>query len=310
MNVLITGGAGFIGSHIAKKQIRLGHSVWVLDQESTDRIKGLPLRFDRSEVQKFRELDAAVHWADRIYHMAATLGQKRILADPLGALSNNIHSLEVILRSMIQQKKKAPLVVASSSAVYWHGVEGENLREDSILKIPSQRARQEVYGLSKLINETMSLSSELPICIARLFNIIGPDQREDFIVPSLINQALKNQPMQLTGDGTQRRSFCHVEDAIQAMDLLLDLPRSKGEIFNIGGGPFTSLNELASLIKDLGRSHSKIIHVPHSQVYESGFQEAVNLEPSFEKLTQATGFTPTWSLKKTIESVLREKKQS
>ena len=312
MNILITGGAGFIGSYLVKRHLKSGDSVWVIDDLSAgslDNLKGLAIRFNQADLRTFRKIDEAVLWSDRIYHMAATVGSKRHQSNLMPTLLNNIHSLEVLLEAVKRTQKTNRMVIASSASVYWHGVAGEQiLRENSILKLPSKAGTffKEVYGFSKYVNEIMSIASGLNCCIARLFNVIGPKQTGLYgaVVPILIHQALKNEPMEILGNGEQTRSFCHVEDIVTAMHLLLEHPQSGREIFNVGNQHLCSVNELAKIIRNLTKSRSEIVHLPYTEFYEKEFQEAQNIKPSFEKLTQTTGFEPKWSLEASIKDII------
>ena len=308
MNILVTGGAGFLGSQIAKTHRKKGDKVWIIDNLSTGSEENLDrdfFRFDSVDMRTSPHLSEALKWADWVYHMAATVGQTVVLSNPEQALLNNIQCCEILLEKAQTHNR---ILIASSASVYWYGVAGEQeLKEDSILKIPSGKARQQAYGLSKLINETLAQASGHNTTIARLFNIYGPGQRSAYgsVIPRWIEQCLKNEPMTIYGNGRQIRSFCYVEDAVNAMGLLLEKNPHKGEIYNIGNPRLISLSDLASLVKKITRSSSNLVYVPYQTAYGFDFEEAENIPPSFEKLERLIPFRPQWSLEEGIGAVIR-----
>lgn len=316
-HILITGGAGFIGSHLASHHIDKGDKVWIIDNLTTgnkENIGYLKLfRFDKAEVGGFFKLQDAVNWSDRIYHMAASVGMYNVLAHATETLSNNIFSLEKILKSVVISKKKIRVLVASSSGVYRNIVLGLNeaFHEKILLKIPSGEGVQECYALSKIVNEVMGLSyveqKGVDCTIARIFNTIGPRQSSQYgmVVPRFIKQALKGEPITVYGSGLQTRSFCNVHDVVNALDLLLHTPKSKGEIFNVGNNETEcSILFLAELIKEQTKSSSEIVFVPYKQAYGIDFKDVEQRKPSIDKLRLLTGFKPQWSLDQTIKEII------
>jgi UDP-glucose 4-epimerase len=308
MNVLVTGGAGFIGSQIAKTYRKKGDRVWIVDNFSTGRAENLDENFfrcDSADMRLYSHLSEALNWADLVYHMAATVGQKVVLADPEATLLNNIQCCEVLLEKAYQHNR---ILIASSASVYWYGVSGDQiLKEDSILKIPSGKARQQAYGLSKLICEVLSQASHCNTVIARLFNIYGPNQRSDYgsVVSTWVEQCLSNKPLTIHGNGNQLRSFCYVEDAVRAMGLLLEKNSQKGEIYNIGNENLISLSALSGLVKKVTHSRSELIYVSYQDAYGFDFTEAENIPPSFEKIQKLTGFRSQCSLEEGLTKIAK-----
>lgn len=307
MNVLITGGAGFIGSHIADFHHRKGDKVWVIDDLSTGDESNLDpslYRFSKGDMKKDL-VKESFDWADRVYHMAATVGQTKVLADPRAAFLNNCECNEFLFENV---RSHTQIFFASSASVYWYGVVGDQvLKEDSVLKIPSVFSRQSSYGLSKLFGEYLAKLSNRQVIIGRLFNIFGPRQKGEygFVIPRWIEQLRKNEPLTLYGDGTQRRSFCYVDDAVEAIDLLFRKNSGRGEIYNIGSEKQISLLQLSEIIKKTFQTRIETIRIPYKEVYGPDFQEAENIFPSFEKI-QNLGFQAKISIEEGISKTAKQ----
>lgn len=322
--VLITGGAGFIGSHLASYHLTKGDEVWALDNlRNTDarNIKSLQTNsaftFNEVDVCQWSELPLAAKWADKIYHLAADVGQRLVLEDPLHTLKNNIDSGERILEAMDSTNSQAPILFSSTSEVYFHSIENQgDISEKAVLSFISGRYLQEPYPLSKLVNEVMALGythkKNLKCTIARIFNTIGPNQSKayGFVVPRFIHQALTNAPLTVYGSGSQTRSFCNVKDTIKALDLLIENPKSIGEIVNVGSEQECSILNLAKLIIKLTKSQSEIQYVPIEQVYGKEFEDVRNRRPNLTKLKNITGFQSKYTLEQTLLEIIESTKNS
>ncbi|MBM3199198.1 MAG: NAD-dependent epimerase/dehydratase family protein [Chlamydiae bacterium] len=334
MRVLITGAAGFIGSHLVKYHLKLRDEVWGLDNLVTGSLESLSqdnwldhpnLRFERADLLTTPSLSRAVNWADRIYHMAALLGLKRVFQHPFEVLSQNIQGCERLLLTVQEEvmrgKQEIQVLIASSSCVYGSGKEVVGKKEEEPMTVLSGFYPQEAYTASKVANELtgLCLCSKLPqvhLVIARFFNVIGPYQTGKYgmVVPSLVLQALKKEPMTVYGTGKQTRSFCHIQDAIEACQRAFLLPRSQGEIFNIGSPEEISILHLAEKIlakikiqsvSKLGHStHAKIIFLPYEDGYQGRFSETLRRVPCIQKLTKLTGFTPQISLDEALDEII------
>lgn len=316
MNILVTGGAGFIGSHIARHHLHKGDRVWVIDNLASGNEENLSphpnLRFDQADIRVFEELQKAIEWSDRIYHMAATIGQRLVLAHTIETLSNNIDGLEVILKGMCKTKKETRLMVASTSGVYIHGADTSDglLHETALLAVPSGEYLQETYRLSKMVNEVMTLAyvhqKKLPCTIVRIFNTIGIHQtgRYGMVVPTFVGQALRGKPITVFGNGQQRRAFCNVHDSVEAFDRLLQTPKSIGSIVNVGNHLESSILDLAKMIKARTKSSSEIVFVPYKEAYGVDFVDVQSRKPALDVLFKMTGFRPKWSLEETLDEVI------
>jgi len=318
MKILITGGAGFIGSHLASHHLGKKDEVWVVDNLSTGRmgnlasVKDNPLfRFTKADLNMWDELDTAITWAEGVYHLAAIVGQRVVIYHPVSVLTENIRGCEKILKSITEYNKACRLVIASSSEVY--GQEGtSSFREDAEIHFPSGKCVQVNYPLSKFVNETtvLSYTSEkgLDCVIARLFNTTGPNQtgRYGMVVPRFIDQALSNQPLTVFGDGNQTRSFCDIRDTIEMLDTLMHHPKAKGEIFNVGNDYEISILELASLVKKHANSTSEIVHISYEEAYGVAFQDTVRRCPDLTKVRKYFSFEPRWALENTIDDMLQK----
>lgn len=323
--VLITGGAGFIGSNLAELLLSKGDKVWVVDNLQTGQMKNiLPFeenknfRFSLANLCDWNQLEEAVSWADRIYHLAANIGQKKVLANPLQTISNNIKGCEVVLDAMQKTKSKARLLISSTSEVYYHSdIESDGkVREHNMIKFHSGRFRQESYPLSKLVNEVMILGYANAFgghcVIARIFNTIGVNQCATYgmVVPTFVEQALAGQPLTVFGDGEQKRSFSDVRDTTQALYRLIESPETDGEIVNVGNDVECSINELAQLVKEITNSSSEIKHLSYQEAYGvDDFDDVRRRRPCISKLKKLTGFTPSYSLEETIHEILKSLKR-
>lgn len=322
MHVLITGGAGFIGSHLAEYHLARSDRVHVVDDLSTGSpanvhpfIAHPDYRFDQADILTWPELDAAVGWADRIYHMAAIVGVKRVLEDPVRVMATNMAGTERVLRAVHHGGWSPQVLVASSSEVYGFNGNGGFAEEDDVVLRSGGRLRWN-YAVTKLADEFLAFSYVrkygLAIAIPRLFNTIGPRQvgRYGMVVPTFVRQAVRGEPLTVYGDGSQSRSFCDVRDTVVALDRLAAAPDAAGEVVNVGNDHEISIQALAELVIARAGSSSPILHVPYRDAYGEEFEDIHHRRPVLAKLTRLTGFVPRWQLTETIDDLIRRERRS
>jgi len=274
MKILITGGAGFIGSHLAEKLLDLGHEVFVIDNLWTgklDNIKAIQNheRFHLVVDTILNEsvMNELIFKVDHVYHLAAAVGVRNIMDHPVETLETNVKGTEVVLRLANRFKKK--VFIASTSEIYGRHLD-HTLAEDDNRVMGSVKKRRWAYACSKTLDEFLALAyhdeKKLPVVIGRLFNTVGPRQTGQYgmVLPNFVQSALLGKPITVYGDGTQSRSFTHVHDVIGAMIRLMDEPKAVGEVFNIGNDHEVSINELAEKVKEMTGSSSEIEHIPRS----------------------------------------------
>ncbi|HET6361965.1 MAG TPA: NAD-dependent epimerase/dehydratase family protein [Gemmatimonadota bacterium] len=317
MRVLITGGAGFIGSHLAEFHLERGDEVHCVDDLSTGTLENVApfrdygqFRFDRADILTWGGLTEALAQADRVYHMAAVVGMFRVLAEPEAVLSTNVAGTERILRCAVEAGSRPRVLVASSSEVYGP-VGTHRLDETDALIVHCDTAKtQWNYALSKLAGEALGItyagSFDLPVTIARLFNTTGPRQsgRYGMVVPRFVRQAALGEPLTVFGDGLQTRSFCHVGDTVRAIDLLCESDAAEGEIVNVGNDRAITMLDLANLVRSMAGSSSPVIFVPDSEAYYHGFMGIRHRKPALDKLKRLVGFEPEHTLEDTITDLL------
>ena len=315
MRFLITGGAGFIGSHLAEALLAGGHRVHILDDLSTgsmDNIRHLKAdpRFGYTiETCASPSIVAElVDEADIVYHLAAAVGVDLIVESPVRTIETNVHCTEVVLAQA--SKKHKPVFVASTSEVYGKSMQFP-FREDGDLVMGASTTGRWSYACSKAIDEFLALAywkeRKLPTVVARLFNTVGPRQtgRYGMVVPTFVSQALGERPLTVFGDGSQTRCFCHVGDVVQALiDLMLLGERAYGEVFNIGSQEEISILGLAERVRDLTGSESEIVVVPYDEAYEEGFEDMPRRYPDIAKIEAAVGWAPTRTLDGILEDVI------
>jgi len=322
MRVLITGGAGFIGSHLTQRYLELGHSVYVIDDLSTGRIENLVhlldneayadrLFFTKDTIFNHEVLLNLVGTCDLIIHLAAAVGVQYILDNPLTSLKTNINGTEAVLSLCHRFQKK--VLLASTSEVYGNQTIAPLRETDGCSYGPSTKARWS-YAASKLLDEFMGLgyhrSHRLPVVIARFFNTVGPKQtgRYGMVIPRLVGQALKGEPLTVYGDGNQSRTFTHVKDVVEALTLLLDKPQAEGEVVNIGGVEEISILRLAERIIEKTGSSSEIKLIPYDVAFSKDFEDMQRRVPSTEKLAELTGFKPGIELDQILDDVIADKR--
>jgi UDP-glucose 4-epimerase len=314
MRVLITGGAGFIGSHLSDAYIARGDEVFVLDDLSTgsiDNIRHLKgharFHYTIESVHHGPTVAELVDQCDVIFHLAAAVGVRLIVESPVRTIETNVHGTEVVLAKANKKKKK--VLIASTSEVY--GLSDQvPFREDGNLVLgPTTKGRWS-YACSKAIDEFLALAywreRKLPTVIVRLFNTVGPRQTGQYgmVVPTFIKQALTGRPITIHGDGQQSRCFAYVGDVVRALMALMDHPAAVGEVFNIGSNEEVTIRALAERVKAMANSDSEIVAVPYEQAYGEGFEDMPRRVPDVRKLETLIGFRPTTSLDEVLQSVI------
>jgi len=321
MHVLITGGAGFIGSHLVDLHLARGDQVRVVDDLSTGGRANLAahddnphFRFDEADVLTWNRLEHVVGWADRIYHLAAVVGVYRVIAEPTKVLATNIAGCERLLRAAHAGGWKPQVVLASSSEVYGHNDE-DILREEQDLVVSTRAGTRWGYSVSKIADEALGLSYAqrfgIPAVIARFFNTIGPRQvgRYGMVVPRFVAQAVRNEPITVFGGGTQTRSFCDVRDTVRALDALATCAPGETLISNVGNDREISILELAELVIARAGSLSRIKHVPLREAYGEDFEDIRRRRPNLERLRGMTNFTHAFTLEQTIDDLVAAERQ-
>jgi UDP-glucose 4-epimerase len=316
MNILITGGAGFIGSHVAAFHLKRGDEVVAVDDLSTgspanlEAFKSHPrFRFVHADLLEWPGLAGAVKVADRIYHLAAVVGMFRVLKDPVRITKVNVGATEALLEAAATSGHLPQVVIASSSSVYGHSEAKELGEEDDVVFTPHDGGLTG-YGLSKLVNEIQAHayceSFGLPIAVARLFNAAGPRQTGTygFVVPRFVQEAVNGEPLTVFGDGTQTRSFCDVRDTVAALDLLAGCPAAYGVPVNVGTTREISILDLAKLVMERTGSNSEISFIPFEEAYGAHFEHIMRRRPVITRLQALTGFRPRFTLENTIDDLV------
>jgi nucleoside-diphosphate-sugar epimerase len=314
MRVLITGGAGFIGSHLAEVLLARGDEVFALDNLSTGSIENIShlkthpkFHYTIESVTNEPVLAELVDRSDTVVHLAAAVGVKLIVEAPVHTIETNVHGTEVVLKHAA--KKKKLVVIASTSEVYGKSADVP-FREDADLVLGPTAKHRWAYACSKLIDEFLALAywkeRKLPVIVVRLFNTVGPRQtgRYGMVLPTFVRQAVSGEPITVYGDGTQTRSFTYVGDVVRAIVALINEPRAVGEVFNIGNGQEISIGDLASRIKQITGSQSPIVKVPYDQAYEAGFEDMPRRVPDISKVRALIGYEPTVELEEILTRVI------
>jgi UDP-glucose 4-epimerase len=302
VHAFITGGAGFIGSHLADSLLDGGHKVTILDNLSTgameniEHLKGRPgFRYVIDSVTNEPLLAELVDGSDVVFHLAAAVGVKLIVEAPVHTIENNVHGTEVVLKHA--NKKKKLVVVASTSEVYGKST-AVPFREDADLVMGPTPKHRWAYACSKAIDEFLALAywkeKKLPVIIVRFFNTVGPRQtgRYGMVIPNFVRQGLAGQPITVHGDGQQTRSFCYVGDVVSALERLVAEPRAVGEVFNVGNDQEISILALAETVRDLTGRRSDIQLIPYDQAYEAGFEDMPRRVPNLDKIKQLVKYEP------------------
>jgi nucleoside-diphosphate-sugar epimerase len=314
VRAFITGGAGFIGSHLADALLEKGHQVLILDDLSTGsmdniaHLKGRPgFEYNIDSVENEPLLAELIDRSDVVFHFAAAVGVKLIVEQPVHTIETNVHGTEVVLRHA--NKKKKLVVVASTSEVYGKSNDVP-FREDSDLVMGPTPKHRWAYACSKAIDEFLALAywkeRKLPVIIVRFFNTVGPRQtgRYGMVIPNFVRQALAGEPITVFGDGTQSRAFTHVSDVVGALLTLVDEPGAIGQVINIGTTEEVTIAALAERVRRLAGSHSSIKYIPYDEAYDSGFEDMPRRVPDLTKIHGMIGYAPRHTLDDILEQVI------
>ena len=314
MRHLITGGAGFIGSHLCDELLARGDEVHVLDDLSTGSVenirhlKGRPgFDYTIESLNNAAIVAELVDDADVVYHLAAAVGVQLIIESPVRTIETNVHCTEIVLAQA--SKKKKPVFVASTSEVYGKSRDLPYREDGDLMLGPTVRGRWS-YACSKALDEFLAIAHwkerKLPTVVGRLFNTVGPRQtgRYGMVIPNFVRQALADEPLTVFGDGTQSRCFCHVSDVVRAVADLMRRDDAYGEVFNIGSDEEISILDLAREVQRMTESKSEITIVPYEEAYEPGFEDMQRRIPDTSKIRSLLGWHPTKHASRTIESAL------
>jgi UDP-glucose 4-epimerase len=310
-HIVVTGGAGFIGSHLVERLLADGEKVAVIDDCSTGSLENLAhvrenasLRIFQTKISACNELAAILEEAKGIYHLAAAVGVELVLKQPIQTIQTNLHETEVILEEA--SRWRVPILLASTSEVYGKSQKEAFSEDDDLLIGPPHLSRWS-YACSKLMDEFLALAFAkergLPVIIARLFNTVGPRQtgRYGMVLPRFIEAAKAGKPLQVYGDGQQTRCFCYVDDTVEALVRLPNCPAAQGQVFNVGNDEEVTIRKLAELVIENLGSNSHIEDLSYETACGKGFEDMRRRKPVLAKLQRVTGFTPKTSLRDTIQ---------
>jgi UDP-glucose 4-epimerase len=317
---LITGGAGFIGSHLAQSLVSAGEQVTVVDDLSTGSLENIS---ELKDAANFRCVIASIgeepmladlmRHSDVVFHLAAAVGVRLIIESPVRTIFTNVQGTDIVLRLADEQRK--PVILTSTSEVYGKSTQA-TFREDNDLVLGPPTKGRWSYACSKAIDEFLAMAyfkeKSLPVTIVRPFNIVGPRQtgRYGMVIPTFVRQAIRAEPITVYGDGNQSRCFLHVRDAVWALIRLAHEPRAVGEIFNVGNPDEITINDLARLIRDMAGSRSPLVHVPYDRAYDAGFEDMRRRVPDIGKVSKLTGFRPTRDLRGIIRDLIHSMRGS
>jgi len=314
LRVLITGGAGFIGSHLSDAYLKRGDEVFVIDDLSTGSFENIGhlkdhprFKYTIDSVRNQQAMAELVDQCDVIFHLAAAVGVKLIVESPVHTIETNVHGTEVILS--LANKKKKKVLIASTSEVYGLSTQVPFTEDGNLVMGATTKGRWS-YACSKAIDEFLALAywreKKLPTVVVRLFNTVGPRQTGQYgmVIPTFVKQALSDHPITVYGDGTQSRCFCYVGDVIGALMKLMDDERAVGEVFNVGSNQEITIRDLAKKVKELTKSASEIVFVPYDEAYEEGFEDMPRRIPNISKVNRQVGFEPQMDLDGILRSVI------
>ena len=314
MRVLITGGAGFIGSHLSDAYLKRGDEVFIIDDLSTGSFENIRhlkdhprFHYTIENVHNQPVTAELVDQCDVIFHLAAAVGVKLIVESPVRTIETNVHGTEVVLS--LANKKKKRVLVASTSEVYGLSTQVP-FKEDGNLVMGATTKGRWSYACSKAIDEFLALAywreKKLPTIVVRLFNTVGPRQTGQYgmVIPTFVKQALAGRPITVYGDGKQSRCFCYVGDVVGALMRLMDDEDAVGQVFNIGSNQEISILDLAHKVKQLTKSESEIVLIPYDEAYEEGFEDMPRRVPDISKINKQVGFKPAKDLQAVLLSVI------
>ena len=314
MKVLVTGGAGFIGSHLSERLIEMGKEVYVIDNLWTGKLSNIShLQTDKNfhlivdTILNESVMNELIFKVDQIYHLAAAVGVKNVMDHPVESLEVNVKGTEILLRLANRFKKK--VLITSSSEVYGKHIE-HSLSEEDNRVMGSVKKRRWAYACSKALDEFLAMAyyeeKKLPVVIVRLFNTVGPRQTGQYgmVLPNFVQSALLGKPITVYGDGNQSRSFLHVNDAIWALIRLMNEAKAEGDILNVGNDHEITINELAQKVKEMTNSSSPIEHIPYEKAYGPGFEDMQRRCPNIQKIRKLIGFEPKYDMDAIIKSVI------
>ncbi|MCX5694985.1 MAG: GDP-mannose 4,6-dehydratase [Candidatus Omnitrophica bacterium] len=317
MKFLITGGAGFIGSHLADELINGGHEVIVLDNLSTGRLenvshlgKGRNFELVVGTILNENLVDKLIEKSDVIFHLAAAVGVELIVKKPLESLTTNIRGSEIVLEMTERYHKK--ILITSTSEIYGKNINGP-LKEDDDRILGSPLKTRWSYSTAKAVDEMLAYvywkQMQVPSIIVRLFNTVGPRQTGAYgmVLPRFVEQALKNEPITIYGSGKQSRCFIHVTDVVKTLVKLIGNQNAVGEVFNVGSQEEVTIEQLANEVIRITKSSSKLVYIPYEKAYEEGFEDMQRRVPDTNKINKLIGFKPAYSLKEIIEDIVKHR---
>jgi len=320
MRVLITGGAGFVGSHLAEALLERGDEVFIIDNLSTGSMENVVhlksharFHYTIDTVANEPVLAELIDRCDIVVHLAAAVGVKLIVEQPVHTIETNVHGTEVVLKHA--NKKKKLVLIASTSEVYGKSTDVP-FRENADLVLGPTTKHRWAYACSKMIDEFLALAywkeRKLPVIVVRLFNTVGPRQTGQYgmVIPNFVRQALAGEAITVFGDGTQSRSFTYVGDVVRAMVALINEPRAIGQVFNIGNGNEITIRDLAAKVKTMTGSASQIVTIPYDQAYEAGFEDMPRRVPDISRIRELIGYEPTVELDETLARVIAHFRQA
>jgi UDP-glucose 4-epimerase len=318
MRVLVTGGAGFIGSHLAERLLEIGHTVVALDNLSTGRLENIEhlighpgFDYQHGSVIDPTLVAKLIDQCDATVHLAAAVGVRLIVERPVHTIETNVRGTEVVLGAAARARR--PVLVASTSEVYGKSVRAPFAEDDDLVLGATMHSRW-AYACSKALDEWLALAyareQSLPVIVVRLFNTVGPRQtaRYGMVLPTFAAQAVRGEPLTVFGSGEQTRCFAHVKDVVEAIRRLADTPAAVGQVFNVGSDREVTINRLAEMVREAAGSGSPIVHVPYAEAYVQGFEDMPRRLPSLTKLERTIGFRPTTSLEQIIADVVIEQR--
>lgn len=320
MHFFLTGGAGFIGSHLSELLLERGDSVTVLDDLSTGSISNIEhlksnkrFRYFIDSVNNVPLTAELVDGADVVYHLAAAVGVKLIVESPVRTIETNIRCTEIVLEQAA--KKKKPVFVASTSEVYGKSTDLPFREDGDLVMGPTNKGRWS-YACSKAIDEFLALAyyreKKLPTVVGRLFNTVGPRQTGQYgmVIPTFVKQGLSGKPITVYGDGKQSRCFGHVKDVVRALAGLMQTPEAYGQVYNLGNAEEISILDLAKKVREMTGNRSEIQMIPYDQAYEVGFEDMVRRIPSADKVSKLLGWKPEYKLEQILTDVITYFKQN